>query len=44
MINSRRMRWAGHVAHLREMRNAYRMLVRKPEGKKPIGRQANVGG
>jgi hypothetical protein len=32
------MRWAGHVARKREMRNAYRILVRKPEGKKPLGR------
>jgi hypothetical protein len=36
MIKSRRMRWAGHVG---EKRNAYRILVGKPEGKKPLGRQ-----
>jgi hypothetical protein len=38
MIKSRRKRWAGHVARLRETRNAYRILVRKPEGKRPLGR------
>jgi hypothetical protein len=31
MIKSRRMRWAGHVARMREKRNAYRILVGKPE-------------
>jgi hypothetical protein len=34
----RRMRWAGHVARMGETRNAYRILVGKPEGKKPLGR------
>jgi hypothetical protein len=34
MIKSRRMRWAGHVARM-EKRNAYRILVGKPEGKRP---------
>jgi hypothetical protein len=38
MIKSRRMRWAGHVARLGETRNAYRILVGKPEGKRPLGR------
>jgi hypothetical protein len=38
MINSRRMRWAEHVARMGEKRNAYRMLVGKPEGKRPLGR------
>jgi hypothetical protein len=33
-IKSRRMRWAGHVARMGEGRNVYRVLVRKPEGKK----------
>jgi hypothetical protein len=37
MIKSRRMRWAGHVARIGEKRNAYRILVRKPEGKKTLG-------
>jgi hypothetical protein len=38
MIMSRRMRWAGHVAQRGEKRNAYRILVGKPEGKRPLGR------
>jgi hypothetical protein len=33
MIKSRRMRWAGHVARMGEKRNAYRILVGKPEGR-----------
>jgi hypothetical protein len=32
------MRWAGLVARMEEKRNAYRILVGKPEGKKPLGR------
>jgi hypothetical protein len=32
------MKWVGHVAHRREMRNAYKILVGKPEGKRPLGR------
>jgi hypothetical protein len=38
MIKSRRMRWAGHVARIGEKRNAYGILVGKPEGKRPLGR------
>jgi hypothetical protein len=38
IIKSRRMRWAGHVARMGEKRNAYRSLVGKPEGKRPLGR------
>jgi len=38
VIKSRRMRWAGHVAHMGERRDVYRVLVGKPEGKKPLGR------
>jgi hypothetical protein len=38
IIKSRRMRWAGHVARMGEKRNVYRLLVRKPEGKRPLGR------
>jgi hypothetical protein len=38
MIKSRRMRWAGHVARMGEKRNACRILVGKPEGKRPLGR------
>jgi hypothetical protein len=37
-IKSRRMRCAGHVASMGEMRNSYKMLVRKPEGKRPLRR------
>jgi hypothetical protein len=37
-IKSRRMRWTSHVAPMGEKRNAYRLLVEKPEGKKPLGR------
>jgi hypothetical protein len=37
-VKSRRMRWAGHVARMGEMRNAHRILVGKPEGKRPLGR------
>jgi hypothetical protein len=32
------MRWAGHVAHIGEGRNVYRVLVGKPEGKRPLER------
>jgi hypothetical protein len=39
MIKSWRMRWTGHVARMREKRNAYRILVGKPEGKGSLGRQ-----
>jgi hypothetical protein len=38
IIKSRRMRWAGHVPRMGERRNAYRLLVGKPEGKRPLGR------
>ena len=38
VIKSRRMRWAGHVACMGEERGAYRVLVGKPEGKRPLGR------
>jgi hypothetical protein len=38
IIKSRRMRWEGHVARMGENRSAYRLLVGKPEGKKPLGR------
>jgi hypothetical protein len=33
-----KMRWVGHVARMGEKRNAYRLLVAKPEGKRPLGR------
>jgi hypothetical protein len=38
MIKSRRLRWAGHVARMGERRGAYRALVGKPEGRRPLGR------
>jgi len=38
VIKSRRMKWAGHVARMGEERGVYRVLVRKPEGKRPLGR------
>ncbi|KAJ4429544.1 hypothetical protein ANN_21713 [Periplaneta americana] len=37
-IKSRRLRWAGYVARMGESRNAYRVLVGRPEGKRPLGR------
>jgi hypothetical protein len=37
-VKSRRMRWAGHVARMGEGRKVYRVLVGKPEGKRPLGR------
>jgi hypothetical protein len=37
-IKSRRMRWVGHVAHMGEGRNVYRILMGKPERKRPFGR------
>ena len=38
VIKLRRMRWARHVARMGEERGAYRVLVGKPEGKRPLGR------
>jgi hypothetical protein len=38
IIKSRRMRWTGHVERMGEKRNAYRLLVGKAEGKRPLGR------
>jgi len=37
-IASMKVRWTGHVARMGEMRNAYKILVGKPEGKRPLGR------
>ena len=39
VIKSRRMRWAGHVVRMGEERGVYRVLVGKPEGKRPLGRR-----
>jgi hypothetical protein len=38
IMKTRKMRWAGHVARMGEKGNVYRLLVRKPEGKRPLGR------
>jgi hypothetical protein len=38
VIKSRRIRWAGHVACMRERRSVHRVLVGRPEGKRPLGR------
>ena len=38
VIKSRRMRWAGHVARMGEETGLYRVLVEKPEGRRPLGR------
>ena len=38
VIKSRRMRWAGHVARMEEGRGVHKVLVGKPEGKRPLGR------
>jgi hypothetical protein len=38
IIKSRRMRWVGHVERMGEKRKVYRLLVEKPEGKRPLGR------
>ena len=38
MVKSRRMRWTGHVARMGEERGVHRVLVGKPEGKRPLGR------
>ena len=37
-LKSRRLRWAGHVTRMEKFRNAYRVLVGKPESKRPLGR------
>ena len=37
-FKSRRLRWAGHVARMKQSRNAYRVLVEKPEGRRSLGR------
>ena len=38
MIRSRKIRWTEHVARMGERRGVYRVLVGKPEGKRPLGR------
>jgi hypothetical protein len=44
VVKSRRMRWAGHVARMGEDRGVHRVLVGKPEGKRPLGRVGRGGG
>jgi hypothetical protein len=41
VIKSRRLRWAGHVARMWEGKGVYRVLVGRPEGKRPLGRPGN---
>jgi hypothetical protein len=38
VIKARRMRWAGHVARMGEVRGTYNILVGRPEGRRPLGR------
>jgi hypothetical protein len=38
LVKSRRMRWAGHMARMGDERKVYKVLVGKPEGKRPLGR------
>ena len=38
ILNRDQLRWAGHVARMEQFRSAYRVLVGKPERKKPLGR------
>ena len=41
VMESRRMMWAGHVTQVGERRGVYRVLVGKPEGRRPLGRPRN---
>jgi hypothetical protein len=38
MIKSRRIKWAGHMGHMRDRRDVYKVFVRRPDGKRPLGR------
>ena len=42
VIKSRKMGWAGHVARMGEERGVYRVLVGKPEGRRPLGRPRHI--
>ena len=42
VIKSRRMRWAGVVAHMGDRRGIYRVLVGRPKGKRPLGRPRKI--
>jgi hypothetical protein len=44
MIKSKRIRWDRHVARMGNMRNAYKIFIRKPGGKRPIGKPRNASG
>ena len=44
VVKSRKMRWAWHVACMGQGRGVYRVLVGKPEGKRPLGRPTQMGG
>ena len=41
-LKSTPLRWAGHVARMQQSRNAYRVLVGKPESKRPLGRPRRI--
>ena len=43
LIKQRIMKWAGHVARMRKRRGVYRVLVGKPDGKRPLGRPRRRG-
>jgi hypothetical protein len=43
VIKSRRMKWVGHVAYMREDRGVYKVLVGRPKRKKPLGRPRHRG-
>ena len=38
MIKSRRLKWAGHIARMEEVRSAFKILIGNPTGKRPLGR------
>jgi hypothetical protein len=42
MIKSRRMRWVGHITRMGKSRNAYRILMGMPEGKRQLGRPRRI--
>ena len=44
VVKSRRMRWAGDVARMGEGRGVHRVLIGKPDGKRPLGRPRQMGG
>jgi hypothetical protein len=44
MMKSRRLIWARHVARMKKKRNGHKILLGKPEGKRPVGRPRDVDG